>query len=92
MFTRTDPEGRGPMIKTRKEGTVEATLDAISIDETVDGTRLTSRQREFAAQVGARSALSGYSGSVFLYREDGRCAARWQVSPAGHPLAVDFLY
>jgi hypothetical protein len=62
------------------------------IEETVDGAVLTDRQQEFARRVGAKSALSGSNGSVFLYREDANCAVRWQISPAGHPVTVDFLF
>jgi hypothetical protein len=63
-----------------------------AIVETVDGVSLTERQQEFAGRVGAKSALSGSMGSVFLYREDSKCAVRWQISPAGHPVTIDFLF
>jgi hypothetical protein len=71
---------------------VADSVDAmVAVDTTVDGTSLTDRQQEFASRVGARSALSGSNGSVFLYRQDTSCAVRWQISPAGHPVTVDFL-
>jgi hypothetical protein len=81
------------MINTRGGGVAES-IGGVgrSIVETVDGVSLTERQQEFAGRVGARSALSGSMGSVFLYREDSKCAVRWQISPAGHPVTVDFLF
>jgi hypothetical protein len=77
-----------------REGAVTESIGGMqgAIVETVDGKALTERQREFADRVGAKSALSGSTGSVFLYREDAQCAVRWQISPAGHPVTVDFLF
>jgi hypothetical protein len=71
---------------------VETVGGGAGIVETVDGKVLTDRQQEFAGRVGAKSALSGSNGSVFLYREDSHCAVRWQISPAGHPVTIDFLF
>jgi hypothetical protein len=60
--------------------------------DTVDGTRLTDRQQEFARDVGATSALSGtVEGCVFLYKCAPEGTLRWWISPAGHPLAVTCL-
>jgi hypothetical protein len=81
------------MVTSRGIGVTEVgAASGAAIVETVDGKALTERQREFAGRVGAKSALSGSMGSVFLYREDTKCAVRWQISPAGHPVTVDFLF
>ena len=64
------------------------TQDACGVD-TLDGRPLTQRQIEFAADVGATSALSGtLAGCVFLYRDDAGGTVRWWVGPGGRPMAV----
>jgi hypothetical protein len=79
---------------TAGRGSVVDQVDAHGgvVTETVDGAVLTDRQKEFARKVGAGSGLSGSLGSVFLYRQDAACSVRWQISPAGHPVTVDFLF
>ena len=60
--------------------------------DTVDGTQLTDRQREFAREVGATSALSGtLEGCVFLYAKGSEGTLRWWISPSGQPLALTRL-
>src|SRR5262249_11661009 len=83
--------GRGPMVTSTGVVTTEV-VDTAEIVETVDGMLLTDRQQEFAGRVGARSALSGSNGSGFPYREESHSAVRWQISPAGHPVTIDFLF
>lgn len=54
---------------------------------------LTNEQRQFAARVRADGALDGasVSGSVFLYRREGRRTTRWLIDLEGQVLELTGL-